>query len=195
MSAPEILSTSVPERVGVVGVGVGALARSASSNTSRPTQVGACTPLVIEVIGTSASSKAGHSPLNIPRLTLAVQLRDAVGALREPEAHHRHVEDAGVAALVVLGAEREDPVDRYAGRPALCAAEVLLDQVAREPVDAGRHRGVGGEDGAGAGHLERGVEVEARAVLGDGELADPLEAEEAGVALVGVEDLGLRARR
>ena len=30
-----------------------------------------------------------------------------------------------------------------------------------------------------------------RAVLGHGQLADPLEAEEAGVALVGVEDLGL----
>ena len=37
--------------------------------TSRATQVGACTPLVIEPMGTSASSKAGHSPLNIPRLT------------------------------------------------------------------------------------------------------------------------------
>ena len=37
--------------------------------TSRATQVGACTPLVIELIGTSASSKAGHRPLNMPRLT------------------------------------------------------------------------------------------------------------------------------
>ena len=43
---------------------------------------------------------------------LAVQLRDAVGALRQPEAHHRHVEHRRVAAVVVLGAERED-----AGRP------------------------------------------------------------------------------
>ena len=42
-----------------------------------------------------------------------------------------------------------------------------------------------------AADLERGVEVEARAALGDRELADPLEAEEAGVALVGVEHLGL----
>ena len=44
-------------------------ARSASSMTSRATHVGACTPLVIEPIGTSASSKAGHRPLNISRLT------------------------------------------------------------------------------------------------------------------------------
>ena len=98
---------------------------------------------------------------------------------------------AGVAALVVLGAERQDPVDRHAGvAPAL--AEVLLDEGAREAVDAGRHRGVGREDRRGAADLERGVEVELRAVLGDRELADPLQAEEAGVALVGVEDLGRR---
>ena len=37
--------------------------------TSGATHVGACTPLVIEPIGTSASSKAGHRPLNMPRLT------------------------------------------------------------------------------------------------------------------------------
>ena len=42
---------------------------TASAITSRATQVGACTPLVIDPIGTSASSKAGHRPLNMPRLT------------------------------------------------------------------------------------------------------------------------------
>ena len=46
----------------------------------------------------------------------AVQLGDAVGALREPEAHHGHVEHRRVAAVVVLGAEREDAVDRDARR-------------------------------------------------------------------------------
>ena len=55
---------------------------------------------------------------------VAVQLGDAVGALGEAEAHHRHVEDAGLAAVVVLGAEREDPVDRDARRRRV-AAEVL----------------------------------------------------------------------
>ena len=49
------------------------------------------------------------------------------------------------------------------------------------------HRGVRGEHRAGAGDLEGRVEVEAGVL---GELADPLEAEEAGVALVGVEHLG-----
>ena len=52
---------------------------------------------------------------------------------------------------------------------------------------------MGGEDGAGSRDLERGVEVETRATLAEGELADALDAEEAGVALVGVEHL--RGRR
>ena len=121
---------------------------------------------------------------------LAVQQGDAVGALGETEAHHGHVEHAAVAALVVLGAEAQDSVGRHARHRAL-RAEVLLDQVAREAVDARGNGRVRGEDRAGAGDLERGVEVEARAAFGHGELADPLEPEEAGVALVGVEDLGL----
>ena len=69
----------------------------------------------------------------------AVQLGDAVGALREPEAHHGHVEHGRVAAVVVLGAERQDPVDRDTGA-GVVAAEVLRDEVAREAVDAGRDR-------------------------------------------------------
>lgn len=40
-----------------------------SSIISRPTQVGAWTPLVIEPIGTSSTSKPGHRPWNISRLT------------------------------------------------------------------------------------------------------------------------------
>ena len=60
------------------------------------------------------------------------------------------------------------------------------------PAGTGR---VGGEDRGRAGDLEGGVPVELRTALADGELADPLQAEEAGVALVGVEDLGRRVRR
>ena len=50
---------------------------------------------------------------------LAVQQRDAVGALGQTETHHGHVEHAAVAALVVLGAEAQDPVGRHAGDRAL----------------------------------------------------------------------------
>ena len=54
------------------------------------------------------------------------------------------------------------------------------------------HRRVGGEDAAGADRLDRLAEGEARLL---DELADALEAEEAGVALVGVEHLGVDAER
>ncbi len=43
--------------------------RVPSRTTSGATQVGACTPLVTEVMGTSAGSNPGHSPANMPRLT------------------------------------------------------------------------------------------------------------------------------
>ncbi len=67
-------------------------------------------------------------------------------------------------------------------------AEVPLDELAREAVDACRHRRVRGEDGAGAGQFECLVKGEP----GGQVLPDPLQAEEARVPLVGVEDLGLR---
>ncbi len=79
---------------------------------------------------------------------------------------------------------------RSTGTPvtALSPPKYCAISVAREAVDAGGHRGVRGEDRAGADGLQRLVEREA---LRLDELADALEAEEAGVALVGVEHLGL----
>ena len=117
----------------------------------------------------------------------AVQLADAVRALREPQPHVGHVE----LRRVVLRAERDDPLDRHAGG-AVVATELRLDQLDREPVDAGRHRRVRGEDRAGPDRRERVVEGQPVAL---GQLADPLDAEEAGVALVGVEHLRGRVRR
>ena len=64
--------------------------------------------------------------------------------------------------------------------------EVGLDQVALEAVDAGRHGGVGGEHGAGPGPGDRGVPVGAVGQVG----LELLQEEEAGVALVEVDDLG-----
>ncbi len=47
---------------------------SASSSISLATQVAGCTPLVMEPIGTSASSNPGHRPENISRLTAPCSL-------------------------------------------------------------------------------------------------------------------------
>ncbi|CAB4734347.1 unannotated protein [freshwater metagenome] len=178
-----------PEAVGVVTFGISALAGRELDDLARHPGRG------VHAVGDRPDRHLGlverrpqtveHAPAD-----LAVQQRDAVGPLREPEAHDRHVEDRCVALRVVLGAESEDPLDRDTGRGARLG-EVLLDQAAREAVDPRRHRGVGGEHRRRAADLERGVEVELRPGFGDGELADPLEPEEAGVTLVGVEDLGL----
>ena len=120
----------------------------------------------------------------------AVQQRDAVGALREPQAHVRHVE----LRRVVFGAEGEDALKRHArqqpGTADRCllgsGPEVALHHLGRETVDARGHRCVGGEHRRRPHHGQRGVEVEA----GLDELTDPLGAEEAGVALVHMEHLG-----
>ena len=110
----------------------------ASSMTWRATHVGACTPFVIDVIGTSSLSKPGHSPANMPRETSPWSRLDAVRALGHPQAHDGHVEHGRVAALVRLGTEREHALDGHARR-GVVAAEVLGDEVDGEPVDAGGH--------------------------------------------------------
>ena len=56
------------------------------------TQVGACTPLVTEPIGTSAVSNPGHRPGEHLPADRAVQLAHAVHPLGQPHAHHGHVE-------------------------------------------------------------------------------------------------------
>ena len=71
------------------------------------------------------------------------------------------------------------------------AVDLALDEFARESVDSGRHGGVRGEDRARAYRFECGVEVETT----HHELTHALEPEEAGMTLVGVEDLRSRVAR
>ena len=118
----------------------------------------------------------------------AVQLGHPVGPLRQAQAHDRHVELGGVAAVVVLGAQGQD-LGRGHGRGETRVEEVL-DLRLLEPVDARGHRGVGREHG---GRAHRGQGLVPRHRLGPvrrvHELRDPLDAQEPGVALVAVEDL------
>lgn len=117
----------------------------------------------------------------------AVQGGDPVGPLGQAQPHDRHVEHAGVAPGVGLGAEFEDPLDRYALQfPAL--AEVPGDQGPLEAVDARGDGGVRGEDGPGADGFDGGVETEALLPF---QFPYAFEPEEAGVSLVGVEHLGV----
>jgi hypothetical protein len=121
-----------------------------------------------------------HAAADVP-----VQPGHPVGPLRQPQAHHRHVEDPGLAARVGLGAQGEDALHRQL-RHRVVAAEVGADQVGAEPVDAGRHRGVRGEHRRRPHRLERLLEREA---LRARQLADALQPAEPGVALVGVVDV------
>ena len=131
--------------------------------------------------------EAGPQAFEHPAAHGAVQLRDAVGPLRQPQPHHGHIEDIGIAVVVRLSPQVEHPLDRNAGT-GVVAAEIRRDQLAREAVDAGRHRRVRREDRPGPHGDERLVEGQAL----DSEFSDALEAEEARVSLVGVEHLGRR---
>ncbi|CAM5622813.1 hypothetical protein SHIRM173S_03835 [Streptomyces hirsutus] len=116
-----------------------------------------------------------------------MQQGHAVGALGEAQAHHGHVEEAGLATGVRLPAQLDDAVDVDA-RQFGVGAEVPGDQAAVEAVDAGRYGGVRGEHGPGPDGLQGGVELQSFGA----QFGDAFQTEETGVALVGVERLGRR---
>ncbi|CAB5025836.1 unannotated protein [freshwater metagenome] len=121
-----------------------------------------------------------------PARHLAVEQAHPIRALGEPQALQCHVENIGITVREGLGTELEDALDRDADLSVL-AAEVLLDEITRESVDTCGNRRVGGEHRAGAAGFESLIEVEPAMALD--ELTDALDAEEACVALVHVEDL------
>ena len=115
----------------------------------------------------------------------AVEFGHAVGPLRQAQAHDGHVEHRGVAAVVVFPAQVQDLLHRHVRGQA--GVEEVPDLHGLETVDAGRDRGVGGEHrgrapgGEGFGPAQRR--------LGGHQFLDPFDAQEPGVAFVGVEDL------
>ena len=135
---------------------------SRARSTRGAAQVGACTPLVTEPIGTSVGVETRPQRREHLAADAAVQLGHAVGPLAEPQAHVRHVEHApdpprAPSARIRSTVSPGSSADSFARR----AAEVAPDEVGREPVDSGGHRRVGGEHRAGPDRRERLVEVEA----------------------------------
>jgi hypothetical protein len=119
-------------------VSAAAIGWPTASNIRRSTQVGACTPFVIDEMGTSRSSNratARRTSAGSPRRAAATRRWRAGRA----QAHDRHVEDAGLATGIRLGAKRQDRVDRHP-LDRVVAAEVGADLVGAEAVDA---RGTG----------------------------------------------------
>ena len=184
--APELGIRHSRTVVPVVGVGVRVAPRPLAHGLERGVHPGRSVDAVGDrrdghLVGVDARPQhAEHAAAH-----LAVEHRDAVGVLAEVQAEDGHVEDSLVAAVPRLEAER----DRTAGVEALeePAREEVRDELAREAVDAGRHRRVRGEDRARS-HLREGF-VEVEAVVDD-ELRHPLQTLEPGVTLVRVIDVG-----
>ena len=159
------------------------------SSICEDTQVRPCTPLVTEPIGTSSAGTGGHRAWNISRLVWPCSLATPLDmpARRRPMTAMLNGASAGLAGEVAEGHQGVDATLALLGP----APEVPLHQLPREAVDAGRDRGVGGEDGAGPDRLDGlGPAAARRSVIS---LRIRSRPEEAGVALVGVEDLGLGA--
>ena len=128
-----ISSHGVPDRSAPSTSGVRPVRAVAARRGRRPrgaTQVGACTPLVIEVIGTSSASKPGQRPANISAADLrraAARRRWRAGPSRKP-----------ITAMLNTSGRRPGSPRRRArgsarrGTPGqrVVAAEVLLDQLA-----------------------------------------------------------------
>ena len=122
----------------------------------------------------------------------AVQLRHPVGSLTETKTHVRHVEYARVRFVAEFenGARRQprQEVRRSVGS----RIEIEAHEIVGEAVDPGGDGCVRREDRRRSDDRLRRIEVESSGV---DELADPLDTEEAGMALVHVEDGGLCAFR
>ncbi len=160
---------------------------SARPRSAGSVQVGAWTPFVIDVIGTSSESKPGHRSPNMRRLTWPC-------SFDTPFARWASLRPitAMLNGLVAGSAPGSTPrasasAGSTPGRSE--RREVPLDERAVEAVDARGHRRVGREHRAGAHELQRLGE---REPVGDVR-RDALEAEESGVPLVHVEDIGGRA--
>ena len=113
-----------------------------------------------------------------------MKLGDTVGALAEPQPEDGHVVTRRVAAVVGLGTEGHDGIQR---QPGIEVRELVLHEALVETVDSRRHGSVGGEDGSGAGQLDGSGKVMPIGQV----LADAFETEEPGMALVAVVDIGL----
>ena len=110
---------------------------AARSYISRAAQVGRCTPLVTDPIGTSSGVEARvQRREHVPRHR-AVQLGHPVRPLGEPQPHVRHVEPA----RVVLGTQRDDLVDDQAGQqPGHARRRRRPGSAAPDPPGSGRYR-------------------------------------------------------
>lgn len=118
-----------------------------------------------------------------------MQLGHAIGALSQTQAHDRHVELAGVTALVVLGTQLQDVGRGHRG------GQTRIDEVLHlstiETIDTRRHRGVGREHRGGTNGREGLVPRHGiGAVLRVHQFLDAFDTQETSVSFIAVEHLG-----
>ena len=135
-------------------------------------------------------------PARIERLEdaaahLSVQAADAVHSTAAADGEVGHVEGL-VRVAGALAAERQKVGEPDAEAFLGVGAEVARHELRREAVEAGRDRGVRGEEVAGAGDLQRDVERLPGLVHEGG---GPFQDREGGVPFVQVTDLGHLAER
>ena len=118
-----------------------------------------------------------------------MQQRHAVGRACHPDGKNCHAELL-VAAARVLAPQGEELVAGDA-KSVVPRAEVLVDEAWDELIDAGRDRGMGGEDAPGRRDLARFLKAQ------EARLHEPshtLQPEEGGVPLIHMEDPRLIAK-
>ena len=152
-------------------------------------QVRTWTPLVMWPIGT-CSSLARATGRSTSPANAAVQRRDRVGVMRQLQRQHRHAERLVRVARIDAGpspAALAVDAHRLAQRP-----EVLLDEIGRKAVVAGRDGRVGREDDVRGDEAQR---LAGRQALALHALPHELERREGAVAFVQVGDAGRVAER
>ena len=107
-------------------------------------------PLVTEPIGTSSSGTPGYTQRHIRRETTPCSWATRIGGRREIQRQHRHGEQFVIAH--VLAAQVEKFVARQT-QALVVIGEMFVNQVEAKAFQPGGHRGMGGEDIAGAGQI------------------------------------------
>ena len=141
---------SAPDSLPIPASGLFRKLRSKDSSAGAESHVGMWTPLVTYPTGTSSSGHRGKSGWKNLPAHLPVQSAHAIHRPTAANRQIRHIEWLR-RVVWVLASEGQEIVNRNAELLLRVCAEILLDEVRRETVKAGRHRRVRGEEVARRG--------------------------------------------
>ena len=152
-------------------------------------QLGKCTPLVMEVMGTSQAGNCGHRSCHISCETTPVQPADGVAMRGGVEGKHGHGET--LLAIGRVAAPQGHQLLEIDSDRAAIFVEIVVHQAGIEQVDTRRNRRVRGEDVVGSRGLHRLVPRQAVILH---QHSHALEGQKRGMPLVHVEHRRLQAQ-